>query len=264
MEQAYNGAMQKLLSEFVEEIGPLKAALDGDNPQPALRLREMATHGCSADPQSWLPLELYQFYLEPYISRGKDHTWRLAPTSMYSYILSYAINSNGTLRDDLLARSRTLSDGMAYYPVVQYLAEAYNRYDAARKASEAAVKNNAGAPILGAADKLLNMFVQRADEARWLREGDVYSNSQFCYVLNHGANALGAAVSTRKRIAKQCRREEILYLYWRMLRNIWAHKNTKEKIDGNYVNMWELSQNLPDFLPQAVIDMKVASLASKL
>lgn len=262
--QAYRGAMDKLLSEFVEEIGPLKAALDSDNPQPVLQLRELAMKGCKEDPQSWLPLELYQFYLEPYISRGSDTLWRLAPTSMYSYILSYAINSDGTIRDDLLARSRTLSDGMAFYPVVQYLAEAYNRYDAARIAGEAAVKSNTSPPIVGAADKLLHILVQRADEAGWLRESDVYSNSQFCHVLDHGANARGAADNTKKRMVKKCSREELLYLYWRMLRNIWAHNNTKENFDGNYVNMWELSQNLPDFLPQAVVDMKAASSASKL
>ena len=248
-QQSYAGAIQKLLSEFAEEMRPLVAEL-GDNRQRAMNLRNMTADGCDKNPQSWLPPSLREYYLDPYIRKGDDGKWRLAP-SIYGYILSAAIKPDGTICEDMLERPNNLSNGLFQAALVARLAFYFTpmyRYVKDKSAS-----NQEGKVLLDA-------FVSRADEAGWLQQqGDVLSDPCFNYVYLHEANK-----KTRPSIVKRLRDLEYLdkmFTYLRLLRNVWSHVDTVHKQSSNFVDINELAQHVPNFVQLAVSDMQSISPA---
>jgi hypothetical protein len=89
--------------------------------QGAKLLHDLMTNGCTTDPSLWLPCELYQFYLEPYISRSSsDGLWRLAPTHLYKHALEYA----STVKYRFYHGGYRMADGTTYREALQYLAVA--------------------------------------------------------------------------------------------------------------------------------------------
>eukprot|EP00953_Heterococcus_sp_UTEX-ZZ885_P023728 13027-Heterococcus_DN1.PRE.2 len=113
--------MNKLLGEVAEVIGPIRVALGSDNAQGAQLLRDLMTNGCATDPALWLPLELYEHYLEPYISRNHDDgLWRLAPTHLYKLALEYAHKCNCRFYHESYV-NYSLRDGSVYSDALKWL-----------------------------------------------------------------------------------------------------------------------------------------------
>jgi hypothetical protein len=91
-------ATDELLSQCIDDIAVLHRALHQLNSKYPKLLRQLATCGCTVDPEQWLSWYIgASYYLDAYIQHD-GAVWRLVD-SPYSYMLAYILNKNGSMRD---------------------------------------------------------------------------------------------------------------------------------------------------------------------
>jgi hypothetical protein len=274
--RTYKTVMQKLTADFTAEIQPLYTALSMHDNKSVMNMCQCIRAGCTVNPVIWLPKGVDD-YLDGYITEIKntdtgDTLWRMLP-SPYSYLLQQAISADGTLKQNVLTRSTLFANGLHYYGILQYLVVTYTTCRFAQDVVSGTVTAVTKEDLDSSSLQLLDALVQQADAAQWLLTDDmsmILADSSFAYVLNHGANSKGTATEVGKflklnngRLSEAGVRRELLLLYWTLLRNLWGHHNlvdqNVDKVDTiNYVDLVQLAQHLPPFLPQAVAAMKTA------
>jgi hypothetical protein len=120
--------------------------------------------------------------------------------------------------------------------------------------------------------------VQCADENNWMTDVAPRQDKCFKYALLHNANGklykgqknwarktVETFLSSHRGILEGNDRRKLIYHYWTLLCNIWQHQGLIDKSNTrNYLDLWQLAERTPLFLPQAASDMNAVLEKAKL
>jgi hypothetical protein len=242
--------MLKLLNEVAAEIQPLASLLAKGDTQIVMNIRRLASgDGCETNPRKWRvqrqDLGLIN-YLDPYLQQGDDGRWRLA-SSPYTFILPYIIDEGGAI-SPRVAESAIATASRCYVMA---------RLEPLCRTYWSSAEHNAANR-----QQLVGLFVQHADRANWMQGRDVAQDPLFYYVYTHTANGKGTAANCKKLLFDGpdthlvlkpiVSREDVMWEYWRLLRNVWTHLQRS----ANPSNVCVFEDHLPSFLYALMFDME--------
>eukprot|EP00953_Heterococcus_sp_UTEX-ZZ885_P027199 14620-Heterococcus_DN1.PRE.7 len=231
VQEAYNVASMKLLTEFAEEIQAIAKVLLSEDVNCVTSLLHLVSNGTAEAPEQFLTQQvyeycykqIYEYYYKPYVQEVtlNDGTtvWKMLP-SIYCEIVKLAIKP-----DEKQQSLKLIED------------------------EDIAATAGSGGP-------LLDCFVNYAEAAGWLLWYKPFNDPAFMYVLQHPKNKETCGKNIKKYIrAGGCSKHWVVYQFWRMLRNVVSH-HVESKTDGRFVDYHKLLYTLPACLPQVALDLQ--------